>query len=79
MPSKRKVYHLVPNKEQKVWKGKEEGAKRAVVVNPNKENALNELTQIAKNQPPSQVKIHKKDGTIQDEHTYGQDPRNYPG
>ena len=27
----------------------------------------------------SQVIVHKKDGTIQTEWTYGEDPENYPG
>ena len=32
--------------------------------------------ELAKKAPLGQIKIHKQDGTIQTEHTYGQDP--YP-
>jgi len=77
--SKRSVYHLVPDKKEGVWKGMKEGADRASVVSDNKRDAFDKLREIAQNSPLSQVKIHKKDGTIQEERTYGKDPKKYPG
>jgi hypothetical protein len=79
MIGRRKVYHLVLDKEEKVWKGRQEGGKRSVVVEENKVDALAELIGIARNQPLAQIKIHKTNGTIQEERTYGKDPKKYPG
>jgi hypothetical protein len=79
MTEKRKVYHLTLDNEEKIWKGKQEGGKRAVVTGENKADALAELIDIAMNQPLAQIKIHKTDGTIQEERTYGKDPEKYPG
>jgi hypothetical protein len=76
---KRAVYHLVPDKDKGVWKGKKEGAERASVVSDTKKDAFTKVREIAQNNPLSQVKIHKKDGTIQEERTYKKDPEKYPG
>lgn len=69
----RKVYHVTPNPGGG-WQGKAEGAQRASVVADNKEEVVERTTELARNQMPSQVIIHKSDGTIQDERTYQDDP-----
>ena len=70
--SKRQVFHVTP--DQGDWKVKREGAERASKTFEKKEAAVNYGREKAKNQDLGQVIIHKKDGTIQTEHTYGKDP-----
>ena len=56
------------------WKGKARGAERASIVGDTKAEVMSRTIEIAKNQQDSQVIIHKKDGEIQEERTYGNDP-----
>lgn len=71
--SKRKTYHVVPNK-QGGWNVKAENASRAASNHETKSEAVERGKELAKNQPLGQIVIHKGDGTIQTEHTYGKDP-----
>ena len=57
-------------------KVKEEKASRASSSHDTKAEAVDRAKELAKNQDLGQVVIHKQDGTIQTEHTYGKDP--YP-
>lgn len=63
------------------WQVKAEGAaeydQEAVV--DTKELAVELARERAKPIAPSQVIIHKQDGTIEQEFTYGDDPRSIPG
>jgi len=72
--SKRQTYHVTSSKEG--WNVKREGAQRPAKIFHNKEDAVDFGKEKAKNQPLGQIVIHKKDGTIQTEHTYRKDP--YP-
>ncbi len=72
MSKSRTVIHVVPNKGH--WSVKKGG--QVVSNHGKKENAVTNSTSIAKKQGNSQVVIHKKNGQIQTEHTYGNDP--YP-
>jgi hypothetical protein len=76
---KRVVYHVVPDKDERVWKVKREGAERSSSTHNVKGDALEKARELAQNNPLSQVKIHGMDGKIQEERTYGQDPEKYPG
>lgn len=58
------------------WQAKAEGASRASAVSKTKAAAVDRARDLAKSQPLGQVIIHKSDGKIQTEHTYGKDP--YP-
>ena len=69
----RKVYDVSQRPDDK-WQGKARGGERASVVRETKEQAVKDTTRIAKNQDPSQVVIHKTDGKIQEERTFGKDP-----
>jgi hypothetical protein len=69
---KRERYHVTPDGDK--WKVQKEGAQRAVKIFDNKEDAVDFGIKTARNQPLGQLKIHKKDGTIQEERTYGKDP-----
>lgn len=77
--SKRKVYHVVWDDNGNKWQVKKEGSERASSNHPKKPEAINKARELAKNAPLGQIKIHKKNGTIQTEHTYGEDPEKYLG
>ena len=71
--SNRKTYHVVPNKKSG-WDVKAEKASRSSSSHETKSEAVERGKELAKNQPLGQIVIHKGDGTIQTEHTYGKDP-----
>jgi uncharacterized protein DUF2188 len=71
--NEREVYHVVPRPDG-TWAGEGEGAKRASVVGDTKAEVLERTIEIAKEHPLSQVIIHKQNGVIQEERTYGEDP-----
>lgn len=71
---KRKVYHITQNAEG-MWQGKVEGAERASVTGPTKAEVQQKTIDMAKNHGHASVIIHGKDGKIQEERTYGDDPR----
>jgi hypothetical protein len=77
MASDRKVYHVVPNADQSRWvvsrendDFREEYDTKAAAESAAKERARGE--------EPSQVKVHKHDGNMEYESTYGDDPRSSP-
>lgn len=72
----RKKYHVTHRSADSKWQGKLEGADRASVIEDTKAEAVAKTCDIARNNQPSSVYIHKMDGTIEDERTYGNDP--YP-
>lgn len=41
--------------------------------------AVQKAVQLAKKNKPSQVLVHKRDGKVQEERTYGDDPRRSKG
>ena len=69
---KRTKIHVVNQDDR--WKVKIEGAQRSSSVHDTKQEAEKAAREQAKKGSLSQVIIHKKDGTIQEEHTYGNDP-----
>lgn len=73
--AKRVTYHVTPRDEGE-WAVKKSGAQKASEVFENKEDAVDKAKDLAKSNPCGQVIIHRKDGIIQTEHTYGKDP--YP-
>lgn len=70
----RKTYHVTSRDGD--WVVQAEKAARASSKHPNKAEAVDRAVELAKSQGLSQVIIHKQDGTIQEERTYGKDP--YP-
>ena len=68
----RKTQHVVPGKSSG-WSVKKGGASRASKNVNTKAEAVKIGKQIAKNQKAELV-IHKKDGTIQNPNSYGNDP-----
>jgi hypothetical protein len=74
---KRRIYHVTPSGDD--WKVKERGAERAVKILEDKSDALKLAKELAQSTKLGQVIIHRGDGTIQTEHTYGKDPERYAG
>jgi hypothetical protein len=75
---KRKVYHVTPDGKGG-WDVKAEGAQRSSAHFENKVDAIVRGKRLAKSASLGQIKIHKRDGKIQTEHTYGNDPEKYRG
>jgi len=78
--AERKVYHIVPNSgQEKDWKIKEEKVDEPIGLFSNKEEAIEKAKEIAKANEPSQIVVHREDGQIQTEYTYGDDPIEHKG
>ena len=78
--SKRKVFHVVSKPEtfsDRDWAVKQAGIDYPLARFPKKDEAVKYAVIAAKTQPLGQVKIHGKNGKIQSERTYGQDPEKY--
>ena len=71
--SKPAPHHVVPHENG--WAVRREGADRASAVTPTKDLAVDRAREIAGREGGSVV-IHRENGTIQEERTYGHDP--YP-
>ena len=68
-------YHVTPTDDGD-WKVKRQGADRADSVHEDKSDAVARAKELAKSNPLGQLIVHGRDGKIQTEHTYGEDP--YP-
>ena len=79
MPKQREVYHVVHESDANAWKVEKEGSLRAITRTETKEPAVSAAKKLAKSASLGQVIIHRKDGSIQEEFTYGEDPRDTPG
>ena len=72
------VYHVVPNGTQG-WQVKAEGASRATSNHKTKDEAVATAKKLLENDKLGQLKVHKQDGTIELEWTYGADPKTTVG
>lgn len=72
----KKAHHVTPKDGE--WEVRKQGAKRASGTYDTKAEAVERGTELAKKQE-GQLKIHGKDGKIQQERTYGKDPYPPPG
>lgn len=73
----RTVYHVVPDANS--WKVTLEGSGATEILVDDKDNAVAQARELAKSAPLGQVIVHGRDGKIQDEFTYGADPRSSKG
>jgi hypothetical protein len=64
----RKVYHVLWTEEQ--WKVEAEGATRATSLHNTKDEALAAARELAQAQTPSQIVVHRMDGSVQTQYTY---------
>lgn len=67
----KKDVHVVPHKDG--WATKKEGAKRAGIVVDTQKAAIDKAREQAKREHV-EVVVHRKDGTIRDSDSYGNDP-----
>ncbi len=77
--AKRVVYHVTWDKKLKIWLIKKEGRKTPVSKHTTKREAVAEGRKLAKKEKLGQLIIHKQDGKIETEYTYGKDPVKYKG
>lgn len=68
----RRNQHVVPHSGG--WAVKPEGGRRASVVVPRQQDAIDRGREIARNQG-SELFIHGRDGRIRERDSHGQDPR----
>ena len=73
----RAVYHVVPNASGEQWVVSRENSDHRT-EHRTKEEAVEEARRLAKQGPLGQIKVHKKDGNMEYESTYGEDPRRSP-
>lgn len=73
----RSKIHVVPAGDK--WQVRRGGAQRPSATANTQAGAVVEATRIAKGEKPSQVVIHRPNNRIREEHTYGKDPKKYPG
>jgi hypothetical protein len=73
----RAIYHVTPHGDS--WRVKRVGARRADSVRPNKMAAVARAIELATRGVLGQVRVHRLDGEIQTEWTYGEDPRRTRG
>jgi hypothetical protein len=74
----RQVYHVVPNSSGEAWVVSQENAEFRRDFE-TKEEAVTFARQMAEAAGLGQVKVHKKDGNMEYESTYGEDPTSSPG
>jgi hypothetical protein len=72
---KRRVYHILPDTEGRVWKVRREASERAVRVQKTKDAAEKAAMKLAKERALTQVVTHGRDGKVLEEHSYGEDPK----
>ena len=73
----RLVYHVVPNSSGERWVVSQENAEFRKEFD-TKDEAVQFAKERARSAELGQVKVHKKDGNMEYESTYGDDPRRSP-
>ena len=73
----RDIYHVTPVGD--AWRVEREGARRAASIRSRRSDAIARAKALATRRGLGQVKVHRRDGQIQTEYTYGKDPRKTVG
>jgi hypothetical protein len=73
--AKRTTYHVVRRNDGD-WDVKRQGSTRPSSTAPTQGQAVSRARHLAQATRPAQVVIHRPNGRIREEHTYGKDP--YP-
>jgi hypothetical protein len=76
--SERVVYHVTPDAAAQRWVVSEENGNFRQEFN-TKDEAEKFAKERAQREELSQVKVHKSNGNMDYESTYGEDPRDIPG
>ncbi|GAA3776696.1 DUF2188 domain-containing protein [Flavobacterium ginsengiterrae] len=71
-----KNQHVVPKEDK--WAIKGEGNEKYTKITNTQKEAIDIAREIAKNQQ-SELVVHRKNGTIRDKDSYGNDPRDIKG
>ena len=77
MASDRTVYHVVPDAAGEQWVVSRENDNSFRQEYRTKDEAEQAAKERARDEEPSQVKVHRADGNMDYESTYGQDPPQY--
>ena len=77
MASNRTVYHVVPDAGAKAWLVTQENGSFRKQFD-TKHKAVEFAKERARGEEPAQVRVHKQDGNMEYESTYGQDPARSP-
>jgi hypothetical protein len=77
MATNRTVYYVVPDASGKTWLVTQENNEFRQEFR-TKQEAVEFAKERARKQEPSQVKVHKQDGNMEYESTYGEDPARSP-
>ena len=67
----RKTFHVAYDEALGQWKVGYQGIEMAFSAHGTKEEAVQTARELAQNQQPSRLIVHRLDGSIQAEHTYG--------
>lgn len=73
----REVYHVVPNASAERWVVSRENNEFRQAFD-RKEDAVEFAKDMAMKAPLGQVKVHRQDGNMEYENTYGEDPSRSP-
>lgn len=73
----RKTFHVVP--AEKGWEVKKAGVKAPLETHSLKKDAIKAGKVLAKQEKKGQLIVHKRNGVIQTEYTYGDDPKKTKG
>ena len=76
---KRRILQVRYDRKDCEWDVKYQGSDRALASFDTKAEAEETAFEKGRGTPNSQVKVFKKDNTIEFERTYGNDPKKYPG
>jgi len=79
MATNRTVYHVVPNASAERWVVSIENNDSFREEYDTKHDAVEAAKRRARAEEPAQVKVHRHDGNMEYESTYGADPRRSPG
>ena len=74
MASNRTVYYVVPDASGEKWLMTQGGSDSTREVFQTKAEAIDAATHRARHHLPSKVEVHKSDGNMEYESTYGEDP-----
>ena len=77
--AKRRRFHFTYDKKKGDWRLFEQGSKSTLRRFKTKEEGVKVSAKLVRSKGNSQLKIHKVDGKIQEERTYGNDPRRSKG
>lgn len=78
MANNRTVFHVGPDAERREWVVSQENDDSFREEFRTKAEAVRAAKERARQQEPSQVKVHKRDGNMEYENTYGKDPARTP-